>query len=115
MTVNEFELESVDISIVRVVRSSQLDLGRGNGASPHLEAAFSDEVIVLLDTQQLPELFDDGLPCDIVNREQRMCKQAGLVPTDTLPMQYEILAQSKDSNFERAVEARWGIFESALR
>lgn len=44
-----------------------------------------------------------------------MRKKAGLVPTDTVLMQYEILAQSKGSDFEKVVENRQGIFENALR
>ncbi|KAJ4397443.1 hypothetical protein N0V93_001671 [Gnomoniopsis smithogilvyi] len=114
MTISGIELEESDLSIVRVLGSPNPD-SDVDGASPHYEAAFSDEIIVLLDTARLSELVDDGLARDIVNRMQRMRKKAGLVPTDAVLMQYRVMAQPEDSNFEEVVETRQGLFESALR
>lgn len=115
MTVGGIELEAADLSIVRVLGSPEHDSAGGVGASPDYEAAFSDDMIVLLDTTQHSELLDDGLARDVVNRVQRMRKKAGLVPTDTVLMQYGILTQPKDSDFGKIVEARQTLFETALR
>lgn len=115
MTIDGIELEAADLSIVRVLNAPNPDSGGGNGLSPEFEAAFSDEMIVLLDTARHSELLDDGLARDVVNRVQRMRKKAGLVPTDTVSMQYSVLNQAKKSDFGKVVEARHSLFESALR
>ncbi|CAN8101672.1 unnamed protein product [Discula destructiva] len=115
MTVSGIELEAEDLSIVRVLGSPESDSKGHKVSSPHYEAAFSDEMIILLDTSQHVALLDDGLARDIVNRVQRMRKKAGLVPTDTVLMQYRIVFQPEDSNFGEVVEARQTLFETALR
>ena len=60
MTIEDIELEDADLSIVHV-------LGSLVGA-PRYEAAFSDGVVILLGATPRPELLDEGLAGDIVNR-----------------------------------------------
>lgn len=115
MTISGIELEAGDLSIVRVLGVPESDWKGESGPFPHYEAAFSDQIIVLLDTSQHAGLVDDGLARDVVNRVQRMRKKAGLIPTDKVLMQYKILAQPEHSDFAEVAEARQSLFESALR
>ncbi|KAJ1965509.1 isoleucine--tRNA ligase, partial [Dispira parvispora] len=52
--------------------------------------AHSDRnVIVLLDTQEYPELVQEGLAREMINRVQKLRKKANLQPTDNITMYYQ--------------------------
>ncbi|KAJ1979183.1 isoleucine--tRNA ligase [Dimargaris cristalligena] len=49
------------------------------------------EVLILLDTQAYPELAQEGLAREVINRVQKLRKKAGLQPTDSIDMYYEVV------------------------
>lgn len=125
MTIEGIELEGADLSIVRVLGDdtpkassssppSFAPIGEVLGA-PIYEAAFSDDLVILLDTTPRPELLDEGLARDIVNRVQRMRKKAGLDPADDILVQYGILSNPDGVDVDQVIETRQVFFEGALR
>ena len=112
MTIDGIELEENDLTIVRVlgkdkIRDSKLD-------GPQWEAAFSEDFMILLDTASYPELLDEGLVRDIINRIQRMRKKAGLVPTDDIQMQYTVVTNPNDVDVNGVVSSKQVLFTSSL-
>ena len=112
ITINEIILDENDLTIVRVlgkdmVRESDADV-------PQWEAAFSEDVIVLLDTAAHPKLFDEGLARDIINRIQKMRKKAGLVPTDDIHMQYGIISNPENIDVNAALSSQQSLLTNSL-
>lgn len=48
------------------------------------------DVLVLLDVQRYPELEQEGIAREVINRVQRLRKKAGLLPTDEINMYYRL-------------------------
>lgn len=115
MTIEGIELEHNDLNIVRVLGTKfQMEIDRVGGVTKW-EAAFSEEVIVLVDTALRQDLMDDGLLRDIINRVQKMRKTAGLLPTDDVRMQYCVVSNPDGIGLDQLVTARQSLFESSLR
>ncbi|KAL2021687.1 hypothetical protein VTK56DRAFT_6779 [Thermocarpiscus australiensis] len=87
MAINGIELFENDLTLVRVIGKDSSKDG-SNKDGPQWEPAFTEDVIVLLDVAHHPELADDGLAREVINRFQRLRKKAGLVPTDEVHMRY---------------------------
>ena len=113
LNINGIELEGEDLTIVRVVGKEILEPADKDG--PQYEPAFSKDFIILLDAASHPELLDDGLARDVINRVQKMRKKAGLVPTDDVLMQYGIVSNPDEVDIETVVSSRRALFEAALR
>lgn len=113
MTVAGIELDDTDLTIVRVLPEDKAASKEEHG--PQFEAAFSSSTIILLDVAPHPELLNDGLARDIVNRLQRMRKKAGLVPTDDIHMQYSVVANPDEVEIDSLIATRQPVFESSLR
>ena len=56
------------------------------------EPAIEGQVMILLDAFAYPELAQEGLMREVLNRVQRLRKRAGLVPTDDVKLAYAVLA-----------------------
>ena len=113
ISVAGIELEDTDLTIVRVLPEDKATSKDKDG--PQFEAAFSNDAIVLLDVAPHPELLNDGLARDLVNRLQRMRKKAGLVPTDDIHMQYSVLANPDEVEIDSLIATRQPVFETSLR
>lgn len=114
MTIDGIELEENDLNIVRVLGVSTIkDADEEDG--PKWEASISEDVITLLDTSLRPDLLNDGLIRDIINRVQRMRKTAGLVPTDDVRMQYCIVSNPDNIDVDELITSRQALFVSSLR
>ncbi|KAI0880616.1 isoleucyl-tRNA synthetase [Annulohypoxylon maeteangense] len=113
ITIQGIELEGSDLSIVRVVAKDNPDIVKDEGVQ--YEPAFSDDMIVLLDTASHPELIDDGIARDVMTRVQKMRKTAGLVPTDDVRMQYSVVSNPDDIQFSTLVSSRKTQFENTVR
>ena len=59
------------------------------------ESAVESDFIVLLDTQIYPDLQQQGLVREFINRIQRLRKKAGLDVVDKVIMQYNVI-EDKD-------------------
>lgn len=112
IAIGGIELEENDLTIVRVLGKDKI--GDTNKDGPQWEAAFSEDIIILLDSASHPELLDEGLARDIINRVQRMRKKAGLVPTDDIHMQYKIVANPDDLNFDAVLSSQQSMLMSSL-
>ncbi|KAG9291531.1 hypothetical protein G9A89_021950 [Geosiphon pyriformis] len=69
-----------DLQVIRYFDSSDTNY----------EANTDKDVFILLDVKEYPELKDEGLAREIVNRIQRLRKKAGLQPTDPVITYYRI-------------------------
>lgn len=107
------ELDENDLSIVRVhsnVKPNELSDSDG----PKWEAAFSGDLIVLVNIATRPEFLDETLARDIMSRVQRLRKKAGLVPTDEVRMQYRVVSNPDDVDVDAVITSRLPLFKSSL-
>ncbi|KXX74756.1 Isoleucine--tRNA ligase, cytoplasmic [Madurella mycetomatis] len=118
MVIKGIELTENDLSIVRVIgkghNSNAGDDGK-DGGGVQWEPAFADDMIVLLDVASRPELVEEGLAREIVNRFQRLRKKAGLAPTDEVHMRYVVVSDPYDVGIGQIVASRQEMFMAALR
>lgn len=112
-TIDGIELDENDLTIVRVLGKESSDLG--NGAGPQWEPAFSEDIMILLDAAPHPELIEEGLAREIINRVQRLRKKAGMVPTDDMHMQYGVISNPDGVEVDALVSGRQDLFKAALR
>ena len=113
ITINGIELGEDDLTLVRVVGKETSASADGSG--PDWEAAFAEDVIVLLDTAAHPELSDEGLAREIINRVQRLRKKANLVPTDDIHVQYSIVSNPDGVRVEAVVSSYQDVFVASFR
>ena len=111
-------LETGNITVEGCRLSSEdLRVQRGIPQLPenkHLEVAVDGGALVILDSFAYPELAQEGMAREFVNRVQRLRKKVGLVPTDDVSMTYRVVkgeAQEVDQMFE----AQRAMFEKALK
>lgn len=112
IVVDGIQLEENDLNIIRVL-GGDATVQSADGAK--WEPAFLEDVIVLLDTVPHPELAEEGIAREIINRIQKMRKKAGLVPTDDIRMQYKIVSKADDLDFANLVSSRDDLFRSTVR
>lgn len=74
-----------DLNVVRYFEAS-------NDAS--YEANTDKDSLVLMDVKSYPELEEEGVAREIINRVQRLRKKANLLPTDDINMYYRFAADS---------------------
>ncbi|KAK1766144.1 tRNA synthetases class I-domain-containing protein [Phialemonium atrogriseum] len=113
LTVGGIELEGDDLTIVRIL--GQDTPGSSDKEGPQYEPSFSRDVITLLDTASHPELVDEGLTRDLINRVQRMRKKAGLVTTDDIHMQYSVVSNPDNVDLDGVISSRQDAFVTTLR
>lgn len=85
--------------------------------SSHQETNSDDDVLIILDCAVYPELAQEGLAREIINRVQQLRKKAGLRPTDDVKMEYKV-DQGTDKGevrLEKVFEEQGGFIEKALR
>ena len=86
-----------------------------DGPSKTLETNTDNDVLTILDTALYPELAQEGLAREIVNRVQRLRKKAGLQATDDVRMEYRVLSDPDEVGIEAAFKCQNHVFEKALR
>lgn len=84
-------------------------------SSKNLEINTDSDVLTLLDTEPHPELAEEGLAREIINRVQRLRKKAGLQPTDDIKMEYEVLSDADNIGLANVFSSQTATFEKALR
>ncbi|KAI7448578.1 isoleucyl-tRNA synthetase, partial [Hortaea werneckii] len=90
LTVEGHQLSAEDLRVQRKLRESK--------ETANLEVAVDGEVLVLLDSYAYPELAQEGLAREVLNRVQRLRKKAGLVPTDDVKLAYSVLPPAAAAN-----------------
>ena len=107
IVVDGIELASEDLLVRRGLKEDEL--------SKHLETNTDNDVLTILDTTIHPDLADEGLAREIINRVQRLRKKAGLVPTDDVGMDYDVQGDPDHIGLEKVFKSQSGVLEKALR
>ncbi|KAK0850664.1 isoleucine--tRNA ligase [Friedmanniomyces endolithicus] len=84
LTVEGHELDAEDLRVKKEIKGSK--------ETSSMEIAVEGEVMCLLDAFAYPELAQEGLAREVLNRVQRLRKRAGLVPTDDVRVLYKVLS-----------------------
>jgi isoleucyl-tRNA synthetase len=107
ITVDGIVLEEGDLHVKRGLKEGD--------SSKNLETNTDNDVLIILDAELYPELADEGLSREIINRVQRLRKKAGLQPTDDVKMQYRMLADPDNVGLENVFQTQAATIEKALR
>jgi isoleucyl-tRNA synthetase len=105
--VDGIRLEEGDLVVRRGLRE--------DATSKNLEINSDSEVLTILDSEIHPELAQEGLAREIINRVQRLRKKAGLQATDDVKMEYQVLSDPEDVGLAQAFISQSGTFEKTLR
>lgn len=105
------EIEVAGIKLVDgdLVVVRDVDAERSGG----LDSNTDSDVIILLDTTVKPELQQEGMAREVINRVQKLRKQAGLEATEDVQMQYKII--SDPNGLSEAIESNEDMFVKILR
>ena len=107
MVVDGITLEQGDLVVKRGLKEDD--------SSKNLETNTDDDVLTILDAELYPELADEGLAREIINRVQRLRKKAGLQPTDDVKMEYKVLSDPDNICLGKAFAEQSQAIEKALR
>ena len=107
ITVDGILLEEGDLIVKRGLREDE--------SSKALETNTDDDVLIILDSTIFPELKQEGLAREIINRVQQLRKKAKLVPTDDVKMEYQVLDDPENTGIQEVFESHGRFFEKALR
>lgn len=105
--VDGIPLQKGDLVVKRGIKEDE--------ASKKLETNTDGDVLTILDTELYPELAEEGLAREIVNRVQRLRKKAGLEPTDDVKMEYRVLSDPENVGMSTIFDSQVRAFEKALR
>lgn len=81
-----FSLTTEELQVVRTVENTDVNL----------HAHFTNEVLVILNTELDQGLVDEGLAREVINRVQRLRKKAGLEATDDVLYYYTITEDAEN-------------------
>ncbi|KAL7746644.1 isoleucine--tRNA ligase [Sorochytrium milnesiophthora] len=105
LTVEGITLGEDDLKVIRYFA----------GADGTWEPASDKEVLVLLEIKRYPELEDEGLAREVINRVQRLRKKAGLEPTDVVDYLYTILSDAQENQLERIFASQAAYLTKSLQ
>jgi isoleucyl-tRNA synthetase len=105
--VDGIELSREDLLVKRGLKEDE--------TSKNFEPNTDDDVLTILDATLYPELADEGVAREIINRVQRLRKKAGLVPTDDVKMEYHVQSDPDNVGLEKVFQTQASLIEKALR
>ncbi|KAF4125952.1 isoleucyl-tRNA synthetase [Geosmithia morbida] len=105
--VDGIRLEEEDLVVRRGVKEDE--------TSKNLESNTDSDVLTILDAELHPELAQEGLAREVINRVQRLRKKAGLQPTDDIKMEYRMVKDPDNVGLEGVFSSQASVFEKALR
>jgi isoleucyl-tRNA synthetase len=105
--VDGIPLEEGDLVVRRSVKEDE--------ASKKLEINTDGALLTILDSEIYPELAQEGLAREIVNRVQRLRKKAGLQPTDDVKMEYQVVSDPENLGLADVMVSHTATFEKVLR
>jgi len=79
------------------------------------ESNSDNEVIVVLDINQRPDLMEEGLAREIINRVQRMRKKANLVPSDEVTVYFKPKEDVEFDELDRVIIAQESLIKKVIR
>ena len=106
-TVDGIRLEEGDLVVRRVVKEDE--------SSKQLEVNTDSDVLTILDSQIYPELAQEGLVREVINRIQRLRKKAGLQQTDDVRVEYRVVSDPDGLGLETVLDSNPPAFEKTLR
>lgn len=109
ISVDGIELVEGDLAASRYV-----ELPPASEGGAEYESNTNNDVVVLLDTKLRPELAQEGLAREVINRVQRLRKKAGLVATDDIDVFYRF-EQGAGSELERAIRESEDVIVKVLK
>lgn len=71
-------------------------------------------MLILLDIKKYPELEQEGLAREVINRVQRLRKKAGLLPTDDIYMYYRI-TNDPDNELKTVMDSQTAVIVKVLK
>ncbi|KAI4216243.1 MAG: hypothetical protein LQ351_001253 [Letrouitia transgressa] len=107
ITVDGILLEWGDLLVKRGIKDDE--------SSKSLETNTDDDVLTILDAHIYPDLAQEGIVREVLNRVQQLRKRANLMPTDDVKMEYKVLRDPESIGLERVFETHGKAFEKALR
>ncbi|KAL9094189.1 MAG: hypothetical protein Q9165_003604 [Trypethelium subeluteriae] len=107
ITVENCNLSREDLRVKRGLKKDE--------SSKDLETNTDDDVLTILDAKMYPELEQEGLAREILNRVNRLRKKAGLLPTDDVKMEYKVLKDPDNVGLEQVFENQADVLQKALR
>lgn len=110
ISVDGIELIEGDLTAQRYV---ELAPSTEEGAAQY-ETNTNNDVVVLLDVRRRPELEQEGLAREVVNRVQRLRKKAGLVATDDIDVFYRF-AEGVGAELERIMNESEEVITRVLK
>lgn len=88
ITVDGIDLVTEDLQVQRGLPAETTAHGQ--------EARAQQDVLIILDVNSYPELANEGLAREIINRIQRLRKKAGLNTTDDVKVEYQLVKDTID-------------------
>jgi isoleucyl-tRNA synthetase len=107
ITVDGIQLDEGDLVVRRGIKEDE--------ASKNLETNTDRDVLTILDAELHPELAQEGLAREVINRVQRLRKTAGLQPTDDIKMEYRVASDPDNVGLADVFQSQSAAFEKALR
>ena len=107
LTVDGIELDKEDLIVRRGLKEDD--------TSTNFETNTDNDVLTILDAALYPELAEEGVAREIINRVHRLRKKAGLVSTDDVKMEYQVQSDPDEIGLERVFESQGKAIEKALR
>jgi isoleucyl-tRNA synthetase len=101
------ELVEGDLVVRRSLKESE--------TSKDQETNTDNDVLTILDVAIHPELAQEGLAREIINRVQQLRKKANLKPTDDVKMEYRVQDDPDEIGLEKVFETQASYIEKALR
>lgn len=107
ITVAGIELVEGDLVVRRALKEDE--------NSKNQETNTDNDVLTILDVAIYPELAQEGLAREIINRVQQLRKKANLKPTDDVKMEYRVQEDPDHIGIENVFEEQRQYIEKALR
>lgn len=104
MVLDGIKLTEEDLNVIRYF----------DGENARYETNSDRDVLILLDCQRYPELEQEGVAREVINRVQRLRKASGLLPTDDIYMYYNILADP-NNELENALTSQQAVQVKVLK
>jgi isoleucyl-tRNA synthetase len=105
--VDGIELVEGDLVVKRGIKEDENSKG--------METNTDSDVLTILDANIHPELAEQGLGREIINRVQRLRKEAGLVATDDVKMEYTVISDPDNIGISEAFKSQAPEIEKVLR
>ena len=107
LNVAGIELVEGDLVVKRSLKESEI--------SKDQETNTDNDALTILDVAIHPELAQEGLAREIINRVQQLRKKANLKPADDVKMEYAVQEDPNDIGLEKVFESQGSYIEKALR